>query len=80
MQPGNSGGDRAIHTNKREKTHMITIAIPTNEGRLHGHFGGCREFTLVQADPSNEKLSASGQWPRRRISPAFFRAGYANGE
>jgi len=30
---------------------MITIAIPSTEGRLHGHFGGCREFTLVQADP-----------------------------
>jgi predicted Fe-Mo cluster-binding NifX family protein len=30
---------------------MITIAIPSAEGRLHGHFGGCREFTLVQADP-----------------------------
>jgi predicted Fe-Mo cluster-binding NifX family protein len=30
---------------------MIIIAIPTADGRLHGHFGGCREFTLVQADP-----------------------------
>jgi len=35
---------------------MITIAIPTAEGRLHGHFGGCREFTLVQADPEQRKI------------------------
>jgi ATP-binding protein involved in chromosome partitioning len=35
---------------------MITIAIPTVEGRLHGHFGGCREFTLVQADPEQRTI------------------------
>ena len=35
---------------------MITIAIPTAEGRLHGHFGGCREFTLVQADPDQRRI------------------------
>jgi predicted Fe-Mo cluster-binding NifX family protein len=35
---------------------MITIAIPSTEGRLHGHFGGCREFTLVQADPEQRKI------------------------
>jgi predicted Fe-Mo cluster-binding NifX family protein len=35
---------------------MITIAIPSAEGRLHGHFGGCREFTLVEADPEQRKI------------------------
>ena len=35
---------------------MITIAIPSEEGRLHGHFGGCREFTLVQADTEQRKI------------------------
>jgi predicted Fe-Mo cluster-binding NifX family protein len=35
---------------------MIIIAIPSAEGRLHGHFGGCREFTLVQADPEQRKI------------------------
>lgn len=35
---------------------MITIAIPTTEGRLHGHFGGCKEFTFVQADPEQRKI------------------------
>jgi predicted Fe-Mo cluster-binding NifX family protein len=28
----------------------IRIAIPTEAGRLHGHFGGAKEFTLVDAD------------------------------
>jgi len=35
---------------------MITIAIPTIDGRLHGHFGGCQEFTFVQADPDRQKI------------------------
>jgi predicted Fe-Mo cluster-binding NifX family protein len=35
---------------------MITIAIPSAEGRLHGHFGGCREFTLVEADLEQKKI------------------------
>lgn len=35
---------------------MITIAIPSAEGRLHGHFGGCREFTLVEADSEQKKI------------------------
>lgn len=34
----------------------MTIAVPTIEGRLHGHFGGCREFTLVQADTEQRKV------------------------
>lgn len=28
----------------------LRIAIPTSAGRLHGHFGGAKEFTLVDAD------------------------------
>ena len=34
----------------------MTIAIPTTNGRLHEHFGGCREFTLVQADAGQHKI------------------------
>ncbi len=34
----------------------MTIAIPTTEGRLHEHFGGCREFTLVQTDHEQRKI------------------------
>ena len=35
---------------------MITLAIPTSEGRLHGHFGGCTQFALVEADPDQRKI------------------------
>lgn len=31
------------------KPQTIRIAIPTEAGRLHGHFGGAKEFTLVDA-------------------------------
>ena len=36
---------------------MITIAIPTANGRLQAHFGGCREFTFVQADPETRSIT-----------------------
>ncbi len=28
----------------------MKIAIPVQDGRLHEHFGGCREFALVEVD------------------------------
>lgn len=28
----------------------MKIAIPHESGRLHSHFGGCREFALVEVD------------------------------
>jgi len=32
----------------------MKIAIPVENGRLHGHFGGCRQFALVQVDPEKK--------------------------
>lgn len=37
-------------TTTAPKENTIRIAIPSADGKLHGHFGGCREFTLVDAD------------------------------
>ncbi|HHY87057.1 MAG TPA: dinitrogenase iron-molybdenum cofactor biosynthesis protein [Verrucomicrobia bacterium] len=34
----------------------MKIAIPIENGRLHGHFGGCREFALVEVD-AEQKLA-----------------------
>ena len=34
----------------------MKIAIPIENGRLHGHFGGCRQFALVEVDPE-QRLS-----------------------
>jgi predicted Fe-Mo cluster-binding NifX family protein len=28
----------------------MKIAIPVENGRLHGHFGGCRQFALLEVD------------------------------
>ena len=53
---------------------MITIAIPTADGRLHGHFGGCREFTFVQADPDTKKIvSTKTLTPPEHVPGAFPR-------
>lgn len=32
----------------------MKIAIPYENGCLHGHFGGCREFALVEVDPEQK--------------------------
>lgn len=32
----------------------MKIAIPVENGRLHYHFGGCREFALVDVDAQNK--------------------------
>ena len=38
----------------------MKIAIPADNGRLHGHFGGAREFALVEID-DDKKLVVSTQ-------------------
>jgi predicted Fe-Mo cluster-binding NifX family protein len=35
---------------------VMTIAIPTTEGRLHEYFGGSTRFALVQADSAQRKI------------------------
>jgi predicted Fe-Mo cluster-binding NifX family protein len=34
----------------------MKIAIPVENGRLHSHFGGCRDFALVEVD-ADQKLA-----------------------
>jgi predicted Fe-Mo cluster-binding NifX family protein len=34
----------------------MKIAIPHDNGRLHGHFGGCREFALIEVDSKTKTL------------------------
>ncbi|HPA17827.1 MAG TPA: NifB/NifX family molybdenum-iron cluster-binding protein [Verrucomicrobiae bacterium] len=33
----------------------MKIAIPVENGCLHGHFGGCRQFALVDVDASTKR-------------------------
>jgi predicted Fe-Mo cluster-binding NifX family protein len=40
--------------NDLESNSRMKIAIPHESGHLHGHFGGCREFALVQVDPEKK--------------------------
>ncbi len=35
---------------------MIRIAIPTDEGRLSGHFGQAPGFTIFEADPDSREI------------------------
>lgn len=32
----------------------MKIAIPVENGRLHDHFGGCRQFALIHVDAQNK--------------------------
>jgi len=34
----------------------MKIAIPHENGRLHGHFGGCQEFALIEVDPQTKTI------------------------
>jgi ATP-binding protein involved in chromosome partitioning len=50
----------------------IRIAIPTEAGRLHGHFGGAKEFTLVDADKELGVVTASRVMAAPPHQPGLF--------
>ncbi len=50
----------------------MTIAIPHENGRLHGHFGGCREFALVAADDESKTVLATQVVPAPPHQPGLF--------
>lgn len=50
----------------------IRIAIPVADGRLHGHFGGCREFALVDADAQKRVVLATQTVPAPPHQPGLF--------
>ena len=52
--------------------HTIRIAIPVANGRLHGHFGGCREFALVEADAESRTVLATQTVPAPPHQPGLF--------
>ena len=61
-------------TGPHSKTEINTvrIAIPVSNGRLHGHFGGCREFMLVDADTQSLTVSATQTLPAPAHTPGAF--------
>jgi len=50
----------------------MKIAIPHDNGRLHGHFGGCREFALVEVDPQNQATLRTEILPAPEHQPGVF--------
>ncbi len=54
----------------KEKT--IRIALPVADGRLHGHFGGCREFVFVDADTEDLTVIANQTIPAPPHQPGLF--------
>jgi predicted Fe-Mo cluster-binding NifX family protein len=50
----------------------MKIAIPHDNGRLHGHFGGCREFALVEADVDSKTVLATHIVPAPPHQPGLF--------
>jgi predicted Fe-Mo cluster-binding NifX family protein len=47
----------------------MKIALPVEHGRLHGHFGGCREFALV---PEKRTVLATAVVPAPEHQPGAF--------
>lgn len=53
-------------------SHFMKIAIPIENGRLHGHFGGCREFALVEVDPGQKSILRTEVVPAPEHQPGLF--------
>ena len=59
-------------TTTASKETTIRIAIPVADGRMHGHFGGCREFVIVDADTQNRVVIASTTIAAPPHKPGLF--------
>lgn len=51
---------------------MMTIAIPTNDGRLHEHFGGSPQFAFVEAEPAQRKILGTRTVPAPPHTPGLL--------
>ncbi len=59
-------------TSISRKETTIRIAIPVADGRMHGHFGGCREFALVDADTQSRTVLATQLIPAPPHKPGLY--------
>ncbi len=53
--PGFSATRRPVSVQER-KENLVRIAIPFAEGMLSMHFGHCKNFALIDADPATNKI------------------------
>lgn len=51
---------------------QMKIAIPVEEGRLHGHFGGCRHFAMIEVDPLTRSIVQSQTVAAPEHQPGLF--------
>lgn len=64
--------DSAQTTARKQQSKHMRIAIPHESGRLHGHFGGCREFALIQVDPEKKSALCTEVLPAPEHQPGVF--------
>jgi len=50
----------------------LMIAIPVSDGRLHGHFGGCTNFALVEADSERKTILSTRTVAAPPHAPGLF--------
>lgn len=50
----------------------MKIAIPHENGRLHGHFGGCREFAVIEVDNHTKTTLSQQVIPAPEHKPGAF--------
>ena len=50
----------------------MKIAIPIENGCLHGHFGGCREFALFEVDLEQKRALSREIIPAPEHQPGLF--------
>lgn len=52
--------------------NTIRLALPVNAGRLHDHFGGSRDFALVDLDLNEQTVYATTIVPAPPHQPGLF--------
>jgi predicted Fe-Mo cluster-binding NifX family protein len=50
----------------------MKIAIPVQGGRLHDHFGGCREFAVIEVDPERKTTVSATVLAAPEHQPGVF--------
>ena len=55
-----------------ETNETMKIAIPVENGRLNGHFGGSREFAIVEVDANAKTIVHSETLPAPKHEPGAF--------
>ena len=50
----------------------MKIAIPVENGRLHSHFGGSRQFAIIEVDPNTKATVRAETLPAPEHQPGAF--------